>query len=119
MNYNQRLVQISKLNQMIINRRGGCMFHKQNTDDHEDWKWHCYKMLRKKTDRVYTESTVKGLYNKFIRPDVVAISNEGIGIIIEILATETEEKCMEKTSFYPKEFELIKVKVGEEPEIPF
>lgn len=66
-----------------------------------------------------TESDVKGKNGKIVRPDVIGISEEGIGVIIEILNSETPLQCEEKTRYYPREFELIKVKIGEEPEIPF
>jgi hypothetical protein len=51
--------------------------------------------------------------------DMIAISEEGIGIIVEIMHTETNKECDIKISKYPKDFEVLKVKVGEEPEIPF
>ncbi len=130
MNYQQKRQRFFKLNDLIIQRKFGCIYHKQNEDAHEDWKWHIYKKLKNtlgnkniknsSSDYVFTEPLVKGKFGKTIRPDLLAIDfNEGIGIIIEILNSETEKQFEQKIKYYPDEYEIIKVKAGEEPELPF
>ena len=52
------------------------------------------------------------------RGDVVGISKEGNGLIVEIINTESKESLEKKKSKYPSDFEFIEVYVDKPLELP-
>jgi hypothetical protein len=78
-------------------------FFKNNSEIHEDAKYKVYKELIKRGFEVFIEPEFK---NKS-RPDILAISPESNGLIVEIVSSESEKSQIEKINKYDIEFELI------------
>lgn len=104
MNKIERIKKINKaLNFFNISERSkiNCVrFNSNNTDKHELFKARLCLEANKKNFKFLTEPKLK---NNGCRPDIVLLD---IMWCIEILATETLEKCKEKIKNYPKEFKV-------------
>ena len=75
-------------------------------DDHELVKFLVCKKLRFEYGfEIWTEAELK---DNVGRVDILTIDKNGVGCIVEILATETEEKLLKKREKYP--LPIIKVK---------
>jgi len=100
---------INRLLQKIVFRdrkEGYVKIYPNNTKEHELTKFLVCDKLKRLGYKVYTECRFE---NNCGRADIVAISEEGKGYIIEILCSETQERLNEKLNKYPIEFELITV----------
>ena len=86
-------------------KEGMCRIHKVNTLLHERTKLEVMYWLMKHGYTVHSEVEFLDMSG---RADIVAIQN-GQGFIVEILASESEEKYFNKTVKYPKEFTMVKV----------
>jgi len=88
-------------------RKEGCVrIHRVNSIEHETVKAQLVHWLLNNGYTTYTEAEWK---DESGRADVVAIQN-GVGFVIEVLHTESEEKYAEKKMKYPEEFTLVKVR---------
>ena len=91
------------------NKIGCVKIWKGNTYEHELVKFQvCFKLISQGY-RIYTESD----FETGGRGDIIAISRDGKGYILEVLKSETDALLEAKYGLYPEEFELIKVKVDE------
>jgi len=88
------------------NKEGYVKIYPNNTYQHELVKFQICKKLKEDGFKIYTECRFK--LNKG-RADIVAISNFGVGYIIEVVNTEKEKSINEKRNKYPHEFSLLQV----------
>jgi hypothetical protein len=107
-NYNQRNNEDRKLKSLIkrLNTQSGSVkIYPNNTLIHETTKTQVVYWLLKNGWKVWTEIE---FVNNGGRADIVCISG-GIGYIIEILCSESEERYNNKLSKYPREFKMLKI----------
>lgn len=108
-------------NNIKFNSLTGCkenlfQYCQNNTEIHEDMKYKVFKELIKRGYTVYVEPE---LNNGLGRPDLLFITPEGNGGVVEIVHTESDESIKNKASKYPSDFELIIIRTNEkEIEIP-
>lgn len=70
---------------------------------HEQAKFKLAYLLKKQGRRVYTEVIFKGGKS---RADIVtdSVSWKGLGLVLEILNSETEKQALKKLDYYPEFF---------------
>jgi hypothetical protein len=79
------------------NRKRNCLvFYANETEGHAMKKFLAFRMLQKKEYEIYTEC----IFITGQRADLLAIKN-GRAYVLEILESETIEKCMKKLESYP------------------
>ena len=96
-----------KHNSRAGNKIGCVKIWKGNTYEHELVKFQVAFKLISQGYRIYTESE----FETGGRGDIIAISQDGKGYVLEVLKSETESRFLAKFEVYPEEFELIRVNV--------
>lgn len=100
-----RLLQTIKYNCRSGNKEGYIKIYANNSLIHEETKLKIAYKLKKQG--YYILSEVSFLNGK--RADLVAISPKGVGTIIEVLQSESEEQYEKKLNSYPLDWEMVAV----------
>ena len=85
---------------------------RNNTIRHETVKFQIAHLLLKQGFDIYPECEFKSRNGKKGRADLVVIK-DNLGYIIEVLASESEERYLSKQDYYPEEFTMVKVRVDD------
>ena len=104
-----RLLQTIQHTSRYSNKEGCIKIYANNSLIHEETKLRIAYKLKKQGFYILSEVTF--LNGK--RADLIAISPEGEGTIIEVLNSESEARYEEKLNSYPMEWEMIKVEIKE------
>ena len=87
-------------------KEGYVKIYPNNSPQHELIKFLIADKLKRKGFKVYSECRFTQNRGK---ADLVVISPEAKGFVIEIMGSETEERLEKKMCKYPMEFEIIPV----------
>ena len=108
MNKNRKQFKYYRLIQSInyLDRKEGSVkIYSNNSYLHELVKFQIAYKLKSQGYKVFTECRLSGGG----RADIVAISKNSDGYIIEVINSETEARFNKKLNDYPLEFDIIKV----------
>ncbi len=87
-------------------KEGFVKLYPNNTYDHEMVKCKVAYKLKKQGYSIYSECRFSDGSG---RADLVAISQDGVGYILEIVHSESEKRFSDKLDKYPIEFNLVKI----------
>lgn len=113
MNYLKKQMLRNKLINQIrqsnrVGSHSGCIrLFKNNTKEHEMAKTEIAYILMNKGFEIWSET----IFNNGSRADLISISPDSNGYIIEIMCSETLEELKEKIKKYPVDFEVIPIKL--------
>ena len=90
------------------NKDGFVNVVKRNSVEHEMGKTAVTHWLLNNGFSVFSEAV---FVNKGGKGDIVAVSDNGVGYIVEILCSESDERYALKEDKYPEEFTMVKVRM--------
>jgi len=109
MNYKQKQDKKRELINLMRNPLKVRGIYKNNSLEHEVTKFTVAYLLLKQGFEVFIESD----FHYGGKADLVAISNTGVGFLVEIVNSEKEKSLIKKQNNYPSELTFVVVNVND------